>query len=81
VHRPVTADSPAAKAGMKAGDVITTVDGTAVEDSRRPATRDLEDEDAKELTLGVVRDKKTLSVKVAVEPPAEHLRTKRVIRT
>ena len=77
----VTADSPAAKAGMKAGDVITTVDGTAVEDSGDLRRETWKNEDAKELTLGVVRDKKTLSVKVAVEPPAEHVRTKRVIRT
>lgn len=77
----VTADSPAAKAGVKAGDVITSVDGKTVEDSSDLRRATWENEEAKELTLGLVRDKKPLSVKVAVEPPAERIQTRRVIRT
>jgi serine protease Do len=77
----VTADSPAARAGIKAGDVITAVDGKTIEDSGDLRRATWENEEARELTLGVVRDKKTLSVKVAVEPPAERVRAKRAIRT
>lgn len=77
----VTADSPAARAGVKAGDVITSVDGTTVEDSGDLRRETWQNEEAKELTLGVVRDKKTMSMKVAVEPPVERLRAKRGIRT
>jgi serine protease Do len=61
----VTADSPAAKAGLRAGDVITSVDGDAVRD-----VSDLVDElrdKSGEVTLGIVRDKKDSTVKAAIE--------------
>ena len=77
----VTADSPAAKAGIKAGDVITSVDGKDVADSGDLRRETWRNEDAKELTLSIVRDKKPLTMKVVVEAPAERTQTKRVIRT
>ena len=61
----VTKDSPAEKAGLKAGDVITSIDGDRVQD-----TDDLVDElreKAGEVTLGIVRDKKESSVKATIE--------------
>ena len=61
----VTPDSPAAKAGVRAGDVITSVNGDRV---RR--TDDLVDElrDRNgEITLGIVRDKQESSVKATIE--------------
>jgi C-terminal processing protease CtpA/Prc len=66
----VTKDSAAAKAGIKAGDVITTVDGKSVDDAGE-LRRQLrpEDEKATEVTLGIVRDKKPLSMKVPLEGP------------
>ena len=60
----VTKDSAAARAGLKAGDVITSVDGAAVDDPAELRRRLWKDEDATETTLGVVRDKKSMSVKV-----------------
>jgi serine protease Do len=56
-------DSPAAKAGVKAGDVITAINGREVKvpgDVRR-ATERLDS--GAEFTIDVLRDKKTLSLK------------------
>lgn len=64
----VTKDSAAEKAGLKAGDVITSVDGDKVRN-----TNDLVDElRDKEgaVTLGIVRDKKETSVKATIEETA-----------
>jgi serine protease Do len=61
----VTRDSAADKAGLKAGDVITSVDGDRIRD-----TDDLVDElrdKSGEVTLGIVRDKKETSVKATIE--------------
>jgi serine protease Do len=63
----VSESSVAAKAGIKAGDVITALDGGAITtaaDLRRRAQR-LASGD--EFTLGIVRDKKTMSVKGKME--------------
>ena len=64
----VTASSVAAKAGLKAGDVITSVNGTDVSspgDLRRHISRLTDSED---FTLGVVRDRKPLTLKGKLEP-------------
>ena len=64
----VTPESPAAKAGVKAGDVITRVNGTAVKDSRDviAALRDVTDDGV--VTLDIVRDKRATSLKATIEP-------------
>lgn len=64
----VTPDSAAAKAGVKAGDVITTINGRGVND-----TGDLMQELRElsgEVTIGVVRDKKEMTLKATLEQPA-----------
>jgi serine protease Do len=64
----VTDNSPAAKAGLKAGDVITSVNGgtvTSAADLRRRAQRL---ESGEEFTLAVVRDKKNVTLKGKLEP-------------
>lgn len=72
----VRPDSPAAKAGLKAGDVITQVDGTQVDDTAELRRR-LRDTDAPEITLGIVRDKKPLSLKATLEKPERQVRKPR----
>lgn len=61
----VTSDSPAAKAGLRAGDVITSVDGDRVR-STSDLVDELRDKEG-EITLGIVRDKKESTVKVTIE--------------
>jgi len=62
----VQADTPAAKAGIKAGDVIGSVNGKAV---ITPAelVKELADKEG-EVTVGLTRDKKALSLKATLEP-------------
>lgn len=63
----VTADSPAAKAGVKAGDVITSVNGKAVNDvgDIRNAMQDVKD--GGEFTVEVVRDRRPMTLKGKTE--------------
>jgi serine protease Do len=57
------------KAGLKAGDVITSVNGQHVR-SRQDLAQALRDvKDDGEVTIGIVRDKKESSVKVKLEAP------------
>lgn len=63
----VTDDSPASRAGLKVGDVITSVDGDRVRD-----VRGLVDElRAKDgvITVGIVRDKNETSVQATLDQP------------
>lgn len=72
-------NSAAAKAGVKAGDVITTVNGSAVE-SASELRRRLSSVDAgEEFSLGIVRDKRTLTLKGKVDAAGERRRTSRTI--
>ncbi|MFV0388749.1 MAG: PDZ domain-containing protein [Pyrinomonadaceae bacterium] len=59
----VEKDSPAQKAGLKAGDVITAVDGNAV---KRPVDimKAVSNKDAVEVTITYIRDKRKKDVKV-----------------
>jgi serine protease Do len=65
----VTADSPAQKAGLKAGDVITAVNGTAVRDAGE-LVDELGEHAGREVRLDVVRDKKTTTLTATLERPA-----------
>jgi len=58
--------SPADKAGLKAGDVVTEADGQKVEDSE-DLTRALSAKQEGEVTLTVFRDRKSRSVRVTPE--------------
>jgi S1-C subfamily serine protease len=59
----VDADSPAAKAGLKAGDVITSVNGRTVNDTR-DVTQEIRGADVgTDVELGVLRDRKSLTLK------------------
>ena len=63
----VAPDSAAAKAGVKAGDVIATVNGRSVNDTG-DLMRELR-ELSGEVTLGVVRDRKEMTLKATLEQP------------
>ena len=65
----VTENSPAAKAGLKAGDVITAVDGEKV-DSPGDISRAINKKQDGPVTLTVVRDRNTRSVTVTPEKQA-----------
>jgi serine protease Do len=67
----VDADGPAAKAGMKAGDVILKFDGKAIEDGHdlREAVSDAEG--GKEVAVTVQRDGRPLDLKVTLAKPEE----------
>jgi serine protease Do len=62
----VRADTPAARAGIKAGDVIGTVNGKAVT-TPDELIKELADKEG-EVALGVTRDKKPLPLKATLEP-------------
>ena len=64
----VAAESAAAKAGVKAGDVITTVNGRSVNDPG-DLMQELR-EVSGDVTIGVVRDKKEMTLKATLEQPA-----------
>ena len=60
----VEPDSPAATAGLKAGDVITSVNGRTV-DSPRDVTQEIRDAgESKDVEVGVLRDRKTVTLKL-----------------
>jgi serine protease Do len=67
--REVNADTPAAKAGLKAGDVITKVDGKAVKGLGELRDNLREKRDQKSVTLTIVREGAEKSISVAIEPP------------
>jgi S1-C subfamily serine protease len=71
----VDADRPAAKAGLKAGDVITAIDGKAVKSSV-DLIQQLAGKQS-EVTIAVTRDKKALTLKATLDSPG--LPRKRVI--
>jgi S1-C subfamily serine protease len=65
----VNKDTPAAKAGLKAGDVLTAIDGKSVGSSSELI--DQLREKSGEITVSVVRDKKALSLKATLDKPDE----------
>jgi serine protease Do len=76
----VAGDSPAAKAGLKAGDVITAVNGKAVKDMSELRREVTDAGEGKEIALSVTRDKKPLSLKATIQKPEEvRPRVRRVV--
>lgn len=60
-------NTPASKAGVKAGDVLTSVNGRSIATSR-DLIRELQDVDGgKEVSLDVTRDRKALTLKATLE--------------
>jgi serine protease Do len=75
----VEPESPAGRAGVKAGDVITQVSGHDVHDSG-DLRREIWKEERGELTLGIVRDKKAQSMKVTLDAPVNDRELKPIRR-
>jgi serine protease Do len=74
----VADDSPAARAGLKAGDVIVSIDGHSVESSR-DLLRVLRDVNVDhEVVIAIVRDKRESSVKAKLERPQPRRETRRL---
>jgi serine protease Do len=69
--RGVFPDSPAAKAGLKAGDVITAVDGDRIRSVGELREKLTEKKSEKSIKLGVLRNKSALSLGVELPAPAE----------
>ena len=70
----VTTNSPAAEAGVRAGDVITAINGQSVSSSG-DITRALRERTSESAEISVTRDKKSLSLKATL--PGRTLRTPR----
>jgi hypothetical protein len=62
----ISENSPASRAGLRAGDVITEVDGEKVEDAG-DFIRTLNKKDEGEVTLTIIRDKSQRTIKVLPE--------------
>jgi len=71
----VSIGSTAEKAGVKAGDVITSVNGATIASAADLRQRTMRLDDGAELTLGITRDKKTMTLKGKVEGASERRRT------
>lgn len=70
--RAVTKGSAAEKAGLKAGDVITKVDGDTVSGPREVATKIRGMGSKKTFPMTIVRDKKEMTVNVTLDEDAFH---------
>lgn len=66
----VTEDSAAAKAGVKAGDVIVSVNGSSVETAADIGRHMQKLASGDEFTVNVLRDRKSVTLKGKVETPA-----------
>jgi serine protease Do len=64
--RSVTRNSPAEKSGLKAGDVITKVDGNSVKSPREITTIMRRARERKTLSLGIVRNKHDVTLEITL---------------
>ncbi len=79
--RSVNSDSPAEKAGVKAGDVITTFNGERIRSTSELREKLARVEAGKTATLGVLRNKSNVTVTVELPAPAPKEKRKISVRT
>ena len=75
----VSENSAAAKVGLKAGDVVTSFNGGTVSNSSDLRRRIQRLEDGDEFTIGIVRDKKPLTLKGKYDTPRATRTTRTII--
>ena len=75
----VETDSAASKAGVKAGDVITSVNGSSVENASELRRRISNLDPGEEFSLGVIRDKRSMTLKGKIESPVERRRSRTIL--
>lgn len=79
--RGVFADSPAAKAGLKVGDVITSIDGERVRSVGELREKVAEKHEEKTMKVGLIRNKAPLSLSVELPVPEEKRELHSGVRT
>ena len=79
--RNVNADSPAEKAGVKAGDVITTFNGERIRTAGELREKLANIEGGKSVTLGLLRNKSEIKLTVELPAPAPKEKRKAAFRT
>jgi serine protease Do len=77
----VTDDSAAAVAGLKAGDVITAIDGGSVESVSELRSRLQRLDAGDEFEIGIVRDRKTMTLKGRLGDEHDGMRIRRRVIT
>ncbi len=79
--RGVFPDSPAAKAGLKVGDVITSVDGERIRSVGELREKIVGNTEGKTIKLGLMRNKAPLSLSVQLPAPAVKKEFRSGVRT
>jgi S1-C subfamily serine protease len=79
--RNVNSDSPAEKAGVKAGDVITTLNGERIRTTGELREKLAGVESGKSVALGVLRNKSEVKLTVELPAPASKEKRKTAFRT
>jgi len=79
--RGVFEDSPAAKAGLKVGDVITSLNGDRIRTIGELREKMVATKDQKTVKLGVLRNKSPLTLTVELPAPAKHQEHHNSLRT
>jgi serine protease Do len=72
--RNVFSDSPASKAGLKAGDVITAVNGDRIRSAAELREKLAEKHEDQTIKIGVLRNKAPLTLSVEIPTPEKHER-------
>lgn len=79
--RGVFADLPAAKAGIKVGDVITSVDGERIRSVGELREKLVEKRSEKSIQIGLIRNKAPLTLSIELPTPAERPEHHTSVRT
>lgn len=79
--RGIIPESPAAKAGLKVGDVITSLDGERIRSIGELREKIVEKKEGKTVNLGLIRNKAAMSLSVELPAPVEHKEHHEALRT